>query len=96
MRLLKPVKPVFRRALDCFETRSEFALQVGQTRQVVNYWVRIGYVPTEHALEVSRATGSKVSVLELLNEANRERMKVVALREQRKALAVEDPVEGAG
>lgn len=82
---MRKLKPVFARALDCFDTRVEFGRQVGETKQVINYWCQIGYVPPAHALKVSNATAGKVAVMELLNEANREITRLRVLRDQRKA-----------
>lgn len=86
---MKRVQPVFQRVLDCFETKVQFAESVGQMRQVVNYWVRIGFIPPEHALEASRATGNRVGAIEILNEANRQMLKRKAVREELKARAQE-------
>lgn len=100
---MRKLKPVFQRALDCFDTRAEFGRQIGETRQVVNYWCQIGYVPPAHALKVSNATAGKVAVMELLNEANREVTRLRVLRDQRKAAkelaaieAQDAIVDGAG
>lgn len=88
---LKKVRPVFQRVLDCFDTKVAFAEAVGQSRQAINYWCRIGFIPAEHALEASRASGNRVGAVEILAEANREALKAKAIRQQAKAARVEAP-----
>lgn len=95
-----PIGPVFKRVLQCFDSKAEFARQVQvDDRQVVNYWCQIGYIPARHAVRVSIATGGKVPVLEILNEAERletRRMVERQLRSKRRAGAAPGGEEQAG
>lgn len=82
---LRKVQPVFQRVLDCFDTKVAFAEAIGESRQAVNHWCRMGYIPAVHAMEASRATGNRVGVIEILTEANRQAIKARAIREAAKA-----------
>lgn len=82
---VKKAKPMFQRVLDCFDSQAEFARQVGQSRAVVGYWVKCGVIPPMHALESSLATGGKVSVQELIQEAHREKLRKRGVREAKRA-----------
>jgi hypothetical protein len=82
----REIRPVFRRVLECFESKAEFARQMGvEDRQAVQYWESIGYIPGRYARKVSLSTGGKVTVLELLNEADKEEDRRAAERLVRKA-----------
>lgn len=79
------VKPAFRRVFDHFEGPLDLAIATGESKQCVDYWLRIGFVPPVHALAVSMATGGKVSHVDLLMEAKREIERRRALREHERA-----------
>jgi transposase-like protein len=77
----RKISPVFGRVLKGFESMSELARQAGVERSVVHYWTRLGYIPADRALVVSMACASggvKVSVAELLREAELGKAKVMA------------------
>lgn len=73
--------PVFQRVLKCFESQAELGRQVGVDRFVVRYWMRLGFIPADRALGVAMAAsahGGKVTVTELLREAEIGRAQVNA------------------
>lgn len=63
--------PVFRKALNRFESEAEFARQVGvKDRRNVREWkVQFGYIPLRWALAVAQATG--IPVIEIVNETTK-------------------------
>lgn len=88
----------FRRVLACFDgNKAECARRIGvESRQVVDYWLKLGYIPARHALKASLATGNEVSVVELLHEAERFELKRAALQELKaKAAIAERREEGS-
>ncbi len=77
----RKVSPVFQRVLKGFDSMSELARQAGVERSVVHYWTRLGYIPADRALVVSMAcasNGIRVTVAELLREAELGKAKVLA------------------
>ncbi len=93
------IQPALARALSMFDTQSEFARQLAISKQRLNYWLKeLGYVPAEWVTAVSQATGNKVTVMELLNETTRQKVRERIAREERKARAelgaIEQPPEG--
>lgn len=83
--VVRKAKPMFQRVLDCFDSHSEFARQMGVSRGLVYQWVRAGTIPAFHALEASLVAGGVVSAQELITEAHREKMRRRGVREGVKA-----------
>lgn len=66
------VGPVFLRVLKCFESKAELGRQVGVERRIIHYWnFQLGYIPPQYALPVSLACQGRVSVMEILSEAQK-------------------------
>lgn len=78
-------QPVFRRVLACFESNSQFAAALGVSPQHVDYWLKLGYIPSRWAMKSSTATMGKVTILELAREAERNEDRRAAERQARKA-----------
>lgn len=85
LRRTKPVGPAFQRVLKCFETKAEFARQMGAHRSLVDYWCRCGFIPYPWVQRASIAcirNGGRVTVNELLGEADRYQTMLAGLRAQ--------------
>lgn len=48
---------------------SNAARKVKVERQNVFNWLKAGYIPTQHALDISRITEGKLDLIEMLEEA---------------------------
>ena len=79
--------PAFRKALNCFETYTAFGDAVGVSRQVVNYWLKIKYIPSNYAVEVSKATNIPVEMLVMEAQREYERRKIAKRMRQEIAAA---------
>lgn len=94
------MQPVFRRVMECFERPIDLATAVGESRAVIDWWLRKGVIPPQHAVPVSMATKGKVSAIEIVNEAHRAYVKRKARKElkaaEKEMRAVERVQEGAG
>lgn len=89
--------PVFRRVLKAFESQAELGRQAGVDRFVVHYWSRLGYIPARYALAVCQAAnagGARVTLAELLREAELGEQKVVAKGGARVVRLLPVPTEG--
>ena len=84
--------PEFRKALNCFETYSDFANAVGVSRQVVDYWLKIGHVPARYAVAVNAATNVPVNMLVL--EAKREYERKMLVRQMARDKAAAEKWKG--
>lgn len=68
----REIGPVFRKALGMFESQAEFGRQVGvKDRRNIREWLRLGYIPMRWAMAVVRATGGRVTAVEIINETTR-------------------------
>lgn len=90
------MQPALARAIGMFDSNTEFARQIGISKQRFHYWTKVlGYVPAEWVTAVSQATGNKVTVMELLNETTRQKVRERIAREERKAKAELASIEAA-
>jgi DNA-binding transcriptional regulator YdaS (Cro superfamily) len=87
--------PTFARVLSNFETVTDLANALGVKPQNIDYWLKIGYVPARWCLRVATITGGRVTVLELVQEAEREETRRTAERMARKAQRAAQQEPGA-
>lgn len=80
--------PVFKRVLGLMETRQALADVAGINRQAVNDWLHKGFIPAKHVARVSSATGGRVTMQELLLEADAGVARLAAMREAEEKLGV--------
>src|SRR4030067_1905815 len=57
------------RLVSIFGSQAEVARAFRLDRQVLNNWVKSGYVPARWAMEVEHVTAGRIAAVEVLNEA---------------------------
>lgn len=86
-------RPVLARVATFFDSRGEMAERLNISVITVNSWFRRGHVPTPMAVQVSMATGGRVSIEALVHEANEALRELRLLRKANRRIGVDGPIQ---